>query len=189
MTLCTLFLLVYFLFIFSCFFRLISYFLLCVQDSGGVPHHRCHQWRDVWIHGRLRYDLWRLQLEAEFPLVPGSPEGDGSTKGGQNTSCQVPKQNISSSSGAQFRLYQGNWVTEFPVCGMSLGQRVSQITHKRGHICCKLKQMLAFLNRAGNDIFDGPREDEESHFYLRIEVDRFLLCFPLMNNFLNRILI
>lgn len=60
------------------------------QDSRGVPHHRCHQRWDVWVHGRIRYDLWRIQLEIEFPLVSCSPERDGSTKGGQNPSCQVP---------------------------------------------------------------------------------------------------
>ena len=61
----------------------------CPQESSGVPYYWCHKRRDVWIHGRLWHDLWRIQLEAEFPLVPCSPEGDGSTQGGQNTSCQV----------------------------------------------------------------------------------------------------
>ena len=69
--------------------------MFCVsQDGSGVPHHRCDQRRDVRIHGRLRYDLRWIQLEAELPLVPRSPAGDGSTQGGQNTSCQVHKEDI-----------------------------------------------------------------------------------------------
>lgn len=65
--------------------------LLPVQDSSGVPHHRRHQRRDLRVHGRLRHDLRRVQLEAEFPLVPCPPEGDGSTEGGSNSSRQVSK--------------------------------------------------------------------------------------------------
>lgn len=59
------------------------------QESGGVSHHRRHQRRDLRVHGRVRHDLRRIQLEAELPLVPGSPEGDGSTEGRPDAARQV----------------------------------------------------------------------------------------------------
>lgn len=72
-----------------CFSHLFPPVRLPFQECCGVPHYRRHQRRDVWVHGRLGHDVWRLQLEAELPLVPCSPKGDGPSQGGQDSPCQV----------------------------------------------------------------------------------------------------
>lgn len=43
------------------------------QDTCRLSRDRRHQRRDVRVHLCLRPDLGRLQLEAELPLVQGSP--------------------------------------------------------------------------------------------------------------------